>query len=153
MAIQRDRPYPQINFRVKIENDSGEGVNAGFQECSGLGTEIHIAEYRAGNWTYNTPRKIAGSSKIPDIVLKRGLIGELETLHNWMAAVRDNGNGTANNRRVTIEILAEDRRTVVQTWKLYECIPMKYTGPSLTGKGTDVAIEELTLACERMEIA
>jgi hypothetical protein len=30
---------------------------------------------------------------------------------------------------------------------------MKYTGPSLNGKGTDLAIEELVLAAERIEMA
>ena len=30
---------------------------------------------------------------------------------------------------------------------------MKYTGPSLNGKGTDLAIEELVLAAERIEVS
>ena len=34
-------------------------------------------------------------------------------------------------------------------WKLIKARPMKYTGPSLNGKGTDVAVEELVLASER----
>ena len=38
-------------------------------------------------------------------------------------------------------------------WKLIGARPMKYTGPSLNGKGTDLAIEELVLAAERIEMA
>jgi phage tail-like protein len=156
-STQRDRPYGQFNFQVLIGSDDGTGTNAGFQEVSGLGTEIHAAEYRAGNWKDNSPIKVTGSYKVPDITLKRGVIGELVLLHAWMKAVRDGGgnaNGTDNNRRqVTIQLMGEDGVTVAQTWTLSNARPIKYTGPSLTGKGTDVAIEELVLAAEHIEVS
>jgi phage tail-like protein len=150
MAVQRDRPYSQFNFRVKIDSDNGENVNAGFQEVGGLGTEIHMAEYRAGNFKDNSPLKVNGSYKVPDVTLKRGVIGELATLHDWVKALR-NGQ-TDVLRTVTVELLSEDRTTVVQSWTLTNARPLKYTGPALTGKGTDVAIEELVLACEHIEV-
>jgi phage tail-like protein len=150
MAVQRDRPYSQFNFRVKIDKDSGEGVNAGFQEVGGLGTEIHIAEYRAGNFKDNAPLKVNGSYKVPDVTLKRGVIGELATLHDWMKAMREGQSDVL--RTVTVELLSEDRNTVVQSWILTNARPLKYTGPALTGKGTDVAIEELVLAVEHIEV-
>lgn len=153
MATQRDRPYSQFNFKVKIGNDNGDGVNAGFQEVAGLGTEVHVAEYRAGNYSDNSPLKVNGSYKVPDVTLKRGVIGELATLHEWLKAVRDGGNGSDVLKQVTIVLMAEDRVTEVQTWTLTNARPMKYTGPSLTGKGTDVAIEELVLASEHIEVS
>ena len=51
-----------------------------------------------------------------------------------------------------VRLLSEDRETVAQEWKLFNARPMKYTGPSLNGNGTDVAVEELVLAVERIEI-
>src|SRR4029077_16668177 len=127
MAVQRDRPYSQFNFRVKIDKDNGEGVNAGFQEINGLGTEIHLAEYRAGNWTDNSPIKVNGSYKVPDVTLKRGVIGELFLLHSWLKAGGDGGNGADVLKPVTIVLLAEDRVTAAQTWTLTNARPMKYT--------------------------
>jgi phage tail-like protein len=154
MATPREgRPYSQFNFQVRIGADKGEGPNAGFQEVSGLGTEIHVAEYRAGNYKDNSPIKVNGSYKVPDVTLKRGVIGELALLHNWLKAVRDGGNDDKVLLTVTIILLAEDRTTKAQTWTLSKARPMKYTGPSLTGKGTDVAIEELVLACEHIEVS
>ncbi len=38
------------------------------------------------------------------------------------------------------------------TWKLQRAWIVKYTGPSLNGRGNDVAMEEVVLACERLEI-
>ena len=58
-----------------------------------------------------------------------------------------------NQRKaVTIKLMAEDRETVAVTWKLVNARPMKYTGPALNGKGTDLAIEELVLSSERIEL-
>jgi phage tail-like protein len=151
MAVERDRPYSQFNFLVVIEGGpEATHPRAGFQEVSGLGLEITVAEYRGGNFKDNTPMKITGTFKVPDVTLKRGVIGDLETLYNWIRDVR-NGSQTAL-RTVTIQLQNEDHSAVVQAWKLLKARPTKYTGPALTGKGTDVAIEEVVLACERIDL-
>jgi phage tail-like protein len=151
MAVPRDRPYAQFNFFVVIQDGpDAASVQAGFQEVSGLGMEITVSEYRAGNFADNTPMKITGTYKVPDVTLKRGVIGDLATLYNWISAVRD-GDQT-QLKTVTVQLKSEDHSTVVQAWKLTNARPMKYTGPSLSAKGTDVAIEELVLACERIDL-
>jgi phage tail-like protein len=151
MAMKRDRPYSQFNFLVSIDGAPGNAIpEAAFQEVSGLGTEITVAEYRPGNYPVNSSMKMTGTFKIPDVTLKRGVFGELEVLHNWMRAVRD---GNVNSRKtVSIKLQSEDHTSTVQEWVLKEARPIKYTGPALSAKGTDVAIEELVLACENMDI-
>jgi phage tail-like protein len=153
MAVERDRPYSQFNFLVVIENgpDPKTSTRAGFQEVSGLGMEITVAEYRAGNFKDNTPMKVTGTYKVPDVTLKRGLLGDLDTLYAWIDEVRS-GNVKAM-KTVTIQLQSEDHTATVQEWKLTNARPTKYTGPSLSAKGTDVAIEELVLACERIDLA
>ena len=151
MAVQRDRPYGQFSYRVVIENGpDAASTQAAFQEVSGLGMEITVAEYRGGNEPNNAPRKITGTYKVPDVTLKRGVIGDLNTLYGWINQVR-NGSQTAL-RTVTIELWDESHTGAVQSWKLTNARPTKYTGPSLNGKGTDVAIEELVLASERIDL-
>lgn len=151
MAVERERPYGQFNFRVVIENGpDAASTRAGFQEVAGLGMEITVAEYRSGNTGDNTVTKVTGTYKVPDVTLKRGVIGDLETLYNWINEVR-NGSQTAL-RTVTVELQSEDHTQTVQAWKLTNARPTKYTGPSLSGKGTDVAIEELVLASERIDL-
>ena len=51
-----------------------------------------------------------------------------------------------------IELQSEDHTSTVQSWKLTNTRPIKYTGPTLSGTATDVAIEELVLAAERIEL-
>ena len=151
MAEFRERPYSQFNFRVEIENGPGaDTAQAGFQEVSGLGLEVTLSEYRAGNMKENAPIKITGMYKVPDVTLKRGLIGDLSTLYEWIKAVRE-GSQTML-RKVRIILQSEDHRDV-QEWQLTNARPTKYTGPSLSAKGNDVAIEELVLACERIDLA
>jgi phage tail-like protein len=149
MAVMRERPYAQFNFLVQISGEDATAATAGFQEVSGLGLEISISEYRAGNFATNAPIKITGLAKTPDITLKRGLMGSLD-LYTWINEVR---NGSQSQlKSVTIMLQSEDRTQTVQAWKLMYARPIKYTGPSLNGKGSDVAIEELVLSCERIEL-
>jgi phage tail-like protein len=150
MAELRERPYSQFNFTVNLGTGDTDSVQAGFQEVSGLGMEITIAEYRNGNEKDNAPRKITGTYKVPDVTLKRGAIGALD-LYEWLDQVRSGAQDAL--RTVTIQLLSEDRTATAMEWKLTNARPMKYTGPSLNGKGTDVAVEELVLACERIEMA
>jgi phage tail-like protein len=152
MATERlNRPYNQFNYRVKIGEGDENAPQAGFSEVSGLGMEIGIVGYRAGNAPTNEPVKVPGIVKTPDVTLKRGVIGELATLHNWLNDLRDGTEGARRN--VTIELLSEDRADVAQTWRLLNTMIMKYEGPSLNGTGTEVAVESVTLAAERIEMS
>ena len=147
MAIERDRPYSQFNFLVSWEGLDAGDVKAGFQEISGLGMEITVAEYRAGNFKDNAPMKITGTYKVPDITLKRGVIGATN-LYQWLEEVRNGAEDALKD--VTIELLTQDRSDTAVKWELKNARPIKYTGPALNGKGTDVAIEELVLSSERI---
>jgi len=151
MAIERPNPYGAFNYRVTAERFGGSGtVRAGFQEISGLSIEVTIAEYRNGNEKQNHTRKMNGMSKAGDVTLTRGLIGA-DDFFKWIKDTRD-GLQTVNST-VTIELLDEARVGPVMTWILTNARPMKYEGPALNAKGgTDVALEKLTLSCERVDI-
>jgi len=141
----RERPYVQFNFLV----DFGGGAEAGFQECSNLGMEVTVAEYRKGNDKENSVRKITGLNKSTDVTLKRGVVGSTD-LYNWLKDIRD-GNKCAL-REVIIRLQNEDHTAVVQTWKLTGARIIKHTSGPMNAKGTDVAMEELTLSYERLEM-
>jgi phage tail-like protein len=149
MATKREFPYSQFNFRVSWDNSDDQTVEFGFQEVSGLGLEITVAEYRAGNHSENSPLKVNTTNKVPDVTLKRGVIGAVD-LYSWLDKVREGADD--QRKTVTIRLMAEDRETEAVRWKLVNAWPMKYTGPSFNGKGTDLAVEELVLASERLEL-
>ena len=142
----RDTPYGAFNFTVSF--DGGETFG-GFSDVSGIGTEITVAEYRNGNERENSVRKITGLNKSTDVTMKRGVIGSL-ALYNWLNQIR---NGDQNAlRNIVVQLQNEDHTSVVQTWKLLRARIIKHTSGPLNAKGTDVAMEELVVAYERLEM-
>jgi phage tail-like protein len=150
MATFRERPYVQFNFLVDLGTGNTEGPEAGFQECSGIGMEVTVVEYRTGNAKENSVMKITGMNKATDVTLKRGVIGSLN-LYQWLNQIR-NGDQSAY-RTVVIQLQNEDHTAVVLEWKLLRARIIKHTSGPLNAKGTDVAMEELVLAYERLEMA
>jgi phage tail-like protein len=143
---ERTHPYGAFNFLVNI--DGGETFG-GFSDVSGLGTDITIAEYRNGNEKENHVRKVPGIHKVGDVTLKRGVI-DSKSLWDWIKETRTNGVEAQKNVVIT---LLDEAQSAVQSWKLRGVVPMKYTGPTLAAKGGgDVAMEELVLSAEAIEI-
>jgi phage tail-like protein len=149
MAVLRERPYAQFNFLVDLGDGRTDGPEAGFQEISEIGMTVDVIEYRNGNEKENSVRKITGLNKATDVTLKRGVIGSLN-LYNWLNQIRNGDVGAL--RTVTIQLQNEDHTAVVQTWKLLRARIIKHVSGPLNAKGTDVAMEELTLAYERLEM-
>jgi phage tail-like protein len=149
MAVLRERPYAQFNFLVDLGTGNTDGPEAGFQEVSGIGMEVTVSEYRNGNERENSVRKITGLNKATDVTLKRGVVGSLN-LYQWLHDIR-NGNQNAL-RNVTVQMQNEDHSAVVLTWKLMRARIIKHTSGPLNAKGGDVAMEELVLAYERLEM-
>lgn len=149
MAVLRERPYVQFNFLVDLGDGTTDGPQAGFQEVSGIGMEVTVAEYRNGNEKENAVRKITGLNKSTDVTMKRGVIGSLN-LYQWLDQIR-NGDQTAF-RTVLVHMQNEDHSATVQTWKLLRARIIKHTSGPMNAKGTDVAMEELVLAYERLEM-
>ncbi len=149
MAVLRERPYVQFNFLVDLGTGSTDGPEAGFQEVSGIGMEVTVSEYRNGNEKENSVRKITGLNKSTDVTMKRGVIGSLN-LYSWLNQIR-NGDQSAY-RTVLIHMQNEDHTATVQTWKLLRARIIKHTSGPMNAKGTDVAMEELVIAYERLEM-
>lgn len=141
---REDRPYMQFNFKVLIDTQE-----AGFQEVSGIGTEVAVSEYRHGNDPENNVRKLTGLNKAADITLKRGAMGS-DVLFKLLDDVRTGKSG--NGKSVKIMLMNEDRTidTAVMTWQLKNARATKLTYGPLNAKGGDVAMEEVVFAYERL---
>jgi len=149
MATFRERPYCEFNFLVDLGDGNSDGPQAGFQEVAGLSTWLAVTEYRAGNSKENTPIKLTGLSKVSNVSLQRGVIGSLD-LYQWLDQVRSGSQNAL--RTVTIQLQSEDRATIVQTWRLLRARIIKHSSGPFNAKGSEVAIEEIVLAFERLEM-
>src|SRR6185369_3752887 len=127
MTSYRDRPYAQFNFLVDL--GTGAGPHGGFQELSGV-------------------RKITGLNKSTDVTLKRGVIAAA-ALQDWLDQIRHSPQKA--RRTITIKQQDEENKTVV-TWKLLRAHIIKHVSGPFNAKGSDVAMEELVVAYERLEM-
>jgi phage tail-like protein len=53
---------------------------------------------------------------------------------------------------VTVQLQSEDRTSVVHTWKLLRARIVKHVSGPFNARGSDVAMEEVVLAYERLEM-
>jgi len=145
---KRNHAYRKFNFLVDLGAGDTEGPHGAFQECN-IGIEVTVPEYRSRSKKGDSVRKITGLNKSTDITLKRGVIGSMN-LFNWLNDIR-NGKQAAT-RDITIQLQRKEHRAVVQTWKVIRARIIKIVSGPMNAKGTDVAMEELTLAYERLEL-
>jgi len=142
----RTTPYGAFNYLVEIGGDDF----GGFSDVSGLTTEVTVAEYRTGIDPEHHVRKVPGMHKQGDVTFKRGIVDSAK-LWLWIQAVRK--EGISAQRSVVITLRSETHEKV-QAWVLPGAIPLKYTGPTLTGKGgADVAMEEIVVSAQKLELA
>jgi phage tail-like protein len=134
-----------LNFRFRVEIDGIQ--QAGFIECTGLGSQIVVIEYREGG-DLAAVRKLPGRVSCPDIVLKWG-VSDSQELYNWHKHVIL-GNLMRKNGSV---VLVDSQGNEKLRSNFFNAWPSKWVGPTFGAKGNDVAIEELTLTCERQEQA
>ena len=147
MANERDEPYGGFNFVVEL----GDGVNpgepaAGFQEVSGLALAVDVIEYRNGNDLH--VRKLPGLARYENVVMRRGFTGSTR-LYEWIDSVRSGLSSPSRTVRIT---LLDEASVPVTRWTLQRAWPIRYVGPAMKADANEVAIEELVLTHERLEM-
>jgi phage tail-like protein len=141
--VPRVDPYKNFRFLVEIDGI----VQAGFSDVSGFGSNVESIEYREGGEN-TTVRKLPGKVSYPDITLKWGVTDSRE-LYDWH---RSAITGAVQRKNGSI-ILLDDTGTEKVRWNFFNAWASKWDGPDFSGKGNDVAIDTLTVSCERVERA
>lgn len=145
MAGTGQRVDPYKNFRFLVEIDGI--VQAGFSEASGFGSDVEVVEYREGGDT-PTVRKLPGKVSYPDLTLKWGIVDSRE-LYDWHRAAV---NGAVERKNGSI-LLLDDLGVEKVRWNFFDAWPSKWEGASFNATGNEVAIDSLTVSCERVERA
>lgn len=147
MATLRTEPYGRFNFLVQWDGLDSDSVQGGFTEVSGLDAEVCMMEYRAGNDKVNTVTKIPGLTHYADVHFKRGVIGSTD-LFAWFSRISTGQNET---KTVVVTLLNEQREAVYR-WTLRNAKPVSYRGARLEATHCAVAIEELVLTHEGIQV-
>ncbi|WP_054741117.1 phage tail protein [Cellulosilyticum ruminicola] len=135
--------YPFRKFRFKV--DCG-GINvAGFSEVSAPDVTVDVIKYREGDYPTPDYIKQPGLIEYSNITLKKGVTSSL-AFFNWISDIR---NGKIERHDLTISLLDETGTKEVAVWTVTNAWPCKYRSTDFNAtSGTEVAIEEVELACE-----
>lgn len=133
-------PVPEFHFSVEISNVG----KISCKEVSGLDVESNVIEYRSGNMAGLTKIKMPGLRKSGDVTLKKVMSKDGKKLWDWFNQVKMN---TIQRESVTIALLDESG-SPVQSWKLANAWPKKYTVEGFKADGNGVSVETIVLAHE-----
>jgi len=143
MVTTRTDPYGAYNFSVELDGIT----RAGFREASGLEASQNPGTYREGTDKNLAPRKIPGLNTYGDITLSRGVTND-NKLWEWrLKAIK----GNVERHDISITLL-DDLGNPRITWNLFDAWPTTWSGPSMSAEADEFAIEQLTIAFERLEV-
>jgi phage tail-like protein len=141
----KNDPGANFHFYVDIESVF-QGV---FREVSGLGSENPVIEHWAGAKSGETVyTKQPGRIKYNDITLKAGLGEDTLKLHKWREKV-ELGKVAEARTNGTIWMFDQENNPLAK-WRFMNAWPSKLSGPSLNANANDTAIEEMTIAVEKL---
>ena len=127
--------------------EMGGNITASFTECSGLSVQIKKEVYFEGG--VNDQQRITlGHAEFADVTLKRGLTNDTKF---WDWASRIFNKDKEIRRNVNILVFNQAGETM-KSWTLIGAIPVGWKAPALQADGSAVAIEELTLAYEGLNV-
>jgi phage tail-like protein len=152
-------PLPGFNFTIALIDISSTArgiatgaiaaveatVTGGFTECSGLESTMTPEEHKEGGsmTVLRFPQRMTWSN----IRLKRGVTVS-DDLWNWYFAYLQ-GKG---RRRDGIITLQNELHVPFKAWRFKRGIPVKWSGPSMNAGQSQVAVEEIEIAHEGLEL-
>lgn len=146
---QNGQATPELNYVTanRFYVEIGGQITASFSECSGLGVKIKKETHFEGG-VNDYQRVILGQAEFSDVTLKRGIT---DSLPFWDWVSKTLTESQKKRRNVNILVFNQAGETM-QCWTLKAAIPIGWKAPALQANSNTVAIEELTLAYEGLEI-
>lgn len=142
-------PFTTFNFAVEI-NRGEEGaplVNAAFSECDGLEMSLEVKTIRQGGANERQIR-LNGAVAYGQLTLKRGMTDNFD-LWTWF---HDSVHDPRLRAAAEVVLLAADGTTERARFLLSRCVPVKVKAPQLNAKDGQIAIEELQIAYETLQL-
>jgi len=140
--------YP-VSFYFEL---SFPGVDAAFQEVSGIGRELQVEEVVCGGenrFKYKLPTIATNQN----LVLKRAIVPSGSLLLGWCAACIDQGLSVNIQAFPVILSLLNSNGEVCMSWVFQNAYPVKYSVSDLKSQESAIVIESIELAYTYFEIS
>lgn len=136
-------PYRAYNFKLVVQGL----VQGHFTRVDGMAIKVGRLLYREGG-ERATVRSIPGPVEYATVTLMYGLTSD-RTLVDWLFTAV---NGAVERRNVSLAMLDDTGSSEVQRWNLVRAWPCEWRGAPLDAMGSEMAIEQLSLAYDRLEL-
>lgn len=160
METETEYPFLVFPFEVQIKVTSPQikGSSkptlcfAAFAECDGLEMTMEPKVIKEGG---NNRQHIhlVGAVSYGNLTLKRGMTSNTD-LWDWFDAVLQT-DGVGADATVVVKVLgpeAQQNRPVQRQYTLSKCLPIKFKAPAMNAKDGQIAVEELQIAYQSMEL-
>ncbi|WP_338741787.1 phage tail protein [Haloplanus salilacus] len=141
----RHGPFRTARFVLEIDGVA----KAGFSRCRLPTASTKVVEYREGNDTEPTARKLAGLNEYGPLRLQYGATVDTQTIYDWRRLVEDGKVDEA--RRSVAVVLLDEEGSPATRWGFERAWPARYEAPTLDATRSEVAIETLDVVCEGFE--
>ena len=143
--MAKEDPLVSAWFGIEFQGQ----VAGAFRECSGLGSENEVVEYKAsGPKGEFVIKKVPGRMKWNNITLKRGITDAMD-MWQWRKLVED---GKIDDARKNGSIVMFNQEAAeIARWNFVNAWPSKITGPAANATNNEVGIEELEITHEGYE--
>lgn len=143
-------PFTVFNFAVVFTNDEGHVICEGaFSEVDGLEMSMKVKTIREGG-NNNQPIHLMGPGSYGQLTLKRGMSNDYG-LWNWFdQAVSSGFEGHRLDGQIFLG--SSDRSRNDAIFNLTSCVPTKLKAPGFNAKEGGIAIEEMRIVYERLQI-
>ena len=158
LAAREHRANYILSHRFYVEVDSV--IRAAFNECSGFGLDVKKELYLEGG-VNDQQRVMLGHAEFQDTVLKRGMTND-PAFWRWMQEIlagrslpgsKQGSRASVVRTRRNINILMMNQAGVImQVCTLIGAVPIGWKAPAFQADSASVAIEEMTLAYEGIQL-
>jgi phage tail-like protein len=145
MADTQKDPLVSAWFGLEFQGE----VTGAFRECTGLGSENEVVEYKAsGPKGEQVIKKVPGRLKWNNISLKRGITDSMD-MWKWRKLVEE-GKMTEARKNGTVTMFNQKGDPIAK-WDFFNAWPSKLNGPGANAANNEVAVEELEITHEGYE--
>ncbi len=145
MGFEFTHYFPAVGFHYEVSIDGGKGVQAAFQEVSGIEVSVDIetiSEAGVNEYVHRVPKKTIYNN----LVLKRGLYADDSDMQSWIEESMQQGLYYSVAPRDVLLTLYDENGDKVMAWNFVRAWPVKWSASGLNSMESAIVIENIELS-------
>jgi phage tail-like protein len=137
--------FPPAGFYYEVSVDGSSGVEAAFQEVSGIEVSADmetISEAGLNNYSHRVPKR----TQYNNLILKRGLCVSDGPLFAWVQSTLQTGFAEKITPGTIIVTLMDSDGNAVMSWSFVNAYPVKWSVSGFNAMESAIVVENIEFA-------